>query len=71
MTEIQYLTGERNSLADVDGFLVGNSHDETLKSGVTVLLSAYLFITLPSESICIDCAVFPAEAKVLIGACGV
>ena len=37
MTEIQYLSGERNSLADVDGFLVGNSHDETLKSGVTVV----------------------------------
>ena len=48
MTEIQYLSGKRNSLADVDGFLVGNSHDETLKSGVTM----YIMKNLHS---CVSC----------------
>ena len=45
MSEIQYLSGKRNSLTDVEGFLVGNSHDETLKSGVTVVYNEKPFTT--------------------------
>ena len=32
-------TGPNNSILDVDGVLIGNAHDERVKSGVTVVLS--------------------------------
>ena len=35
--------GPCNSIADIDGFLVGNAHDDKLKSGVTVLTRATSF----------------------------
>ena len=31
------LNGPKNSITDIDGFLVGNAHDDHLKSGTTVL----------------------------------
>ena len=30
--------GPRNLITDVDGLLVGNAHDQRLKSGVTVIV---------------------------------
>ncbi len=35
--------GPSNSITDIDGFLVGNAHDEKLKSGVTVLTRSTSF----------------------------
>ena len=35
--------GPKNSITDIDGFLVGNAHDENIKSGVTVLTSSTSF----------------------------
>jgi len=37
MAKYIYSKGPRDSITDVEGFLVGNAHDEELKSGVTVL----------------------------------
>ncbi len=37
MIKDKYFPGNRNAITDVGGFLIGNSHDETLKSGVTVI----------------------------------
>ena len=37
--------GTRNSLTDVDGLLVGNASDSSLKSGVTVVLAEQPFVT--------------------------
>ena len=35
--------GPSNSITDIDGFLVGNAHDDKLKSGVTVLTRSNSF----------------------------
>ena len=35
--------GPSNSITDIDGFLVGNAHDDKLKSGVTVLTRSTSF----------------------------
>ena len=35
--------GPKNSITDIDGFLVGNAHDENIKSGVTVLTRSTSF----------------------------
>ena len=35
--------GPSNSITDIDGFLVGNAHDDNLKSGVTVLTRSTSF----------------------------
>ena len=35
--------GPKNSITDIDGFLVGNSQDEHIKSGVTVLTRSTSF----------------------------
>ena len=32
----KFFNGPKNSITDVDGFLVGNAHDDNIKSGVTV-----------------------------------
>lgn len=37
MNNLKYNTGRRNLITDIDGILVGNSHDTILQSGVTVL----------------------------------
>ena len=42
MTKVS--TGERNLITDVSGLLVGNSHNENLKSGVTVLYAEKPFL---------------------------
>ena len=34
---IKLINGPKNSITDIDGFLVGNAHDDHIKSGVTVL----------------------------------
>ena len=35
--------GPKNSITDIDGFLVGNAHDDNIKSGVTVLTRSTSF----------------------------
>ncbi|MFK7856081.1 MAG: P1 family peptidase [Granulosicoccus sp.] len=40
----RWASGERNLISDVPGLLVGNAHDKTLKSGVTVLSAKEPFI---------------------------
>ena len=35
--------GQRNSITDVNGFLVGNAHDNSIKTGVTVLVAEQSF----------------------------
>ena len=37
------VNGPKNSITDVDGFLVGNAHDEKIKSGATVLTRSTSF----------------------------
>jgi D-aminopeptidase len=37
VSPLTYIEGPHNSITDVEGFLVGNAHDEKLKSGVSVL----------------------------------
>ncbi len=37
------IIGPSNSITDIDGFLVGNAHDDKLKSGVTVLTRSTSF----------------------------
>ena len=41
MTEL--FNGPKNSITDIDGFLVGNAHDDNIKSGVTVLTRSTSF----------------------------
>ncbi len=37
------VNGPKNSITDIDGFIVGNAHDDNLKSGVTVLTRSTSF----------------------------
>ena len=39
-----FKTGKKNLITDVSGLLVGNSHDENLKSGVTVIYGKKAFL---------------------------
>ena len=40
---IKLINGPKNSITDIDGFLVGNAHDDHIKSGVTVLTRSTAF----------------------------